>query len=293
MQRKLVVLALICVLGASGCRMAGPQRRPEPAPVPAPSGPVPGVPAPAPGAPAPAPPDPGVPDLEGGPEDGQRPHFDPPKPPPGAYLRGDRRHRLVALTFDDGPDSLYTPQVLNVLKKNGAKATFYLVGKRAAARPDLVKRIVAEGHEIGNHTWNHPSLTKISPARMHKELADTHQLLRRVSGKPVRTFRPPYGALNPAVLKQAGALGYKTVLWNVDSLDWKKGKTRDDVVHNVTPSVRNGSIILQHSAGGKGEDLSNTVQALPLIIKTLRGQGYRLVTVSEMLATGKVVAGQW
>lgn len=274
--------------------MPGVQRSPGPAPAPqaepAPA-PAPPAPAPAPGAPAPAP---GAdPDLAGGPEDGTRPHYDPERPPAGAYLRGDRRYRLVALTFDDGPDSVYTPRVLDALKRYGAKATFYLVGKRAAARPDLVARMIAEGHEIGNHSWDHAQLTKLSPARVHAELADTHKLLRRLSGKPVRTFRPPYGALNAVVMKEARALGYKTVLWNVDSLDWKATVTRDDVLENVLPRVKPGAIILQHSAGGKGEDLTNTVEALPLMIKTLRGQGYRLVTISEMLATGHVVPGVW
>lgn len=288
MRRRLAVFALVCLIGVTGCRLAGPQRRPAPPPAPQ-EGIGPQVPPDGQAAIA----DPELPELEGGSESAHRPHQDPPKPPAGAYLRGDRRYRLAAITFDDGPDTTFTPRILDVLKKQGVKATFYVVGKRASVRPDLVKRMVAEGHEVGNHSWNHPSLTKISAVRVHKEIAETHQLLRRLTGKPVRTFRPPYGALNPAILKEATALGYKTVLWNVDSLDWKAGTTRDDVIHNILPQVKPGAIILQHSAGGKGEDLTNTVQALPLVIKTLRGQGYRLVTVSELLATGKAVAGQW
>lgn len=276
MVRKWLALALVCLLGASGCRLAGPLRSPGPAPGPAATAP-----------------DPGVPDLAGGPEATGRPHLDPPQPPAGVYLRGDRRYRLVALTFDDGPDGVFTPQVLDVLKRHGVRATFFLVGKRAAARPDLVRRMVAEGHEIGNHSWDHAELTRMDSRRVHAELAETHQLLRRLSGRPVRLLRPPYGAVNATVLKEAGALGYRTVLWNVDSLDWRPDVDRDGVLHNVLPNVRNGSIVLQHAAGGKGEDLSNTVAALPLLIRTLRGQGYRLVTLSELLNTGRVVPGEW
>lgn len=280
MRRLLVWLAAILLVGA--CRAPLARRGPEP-PRAAPPGPAAGA----------ADPDPATPDLAGGPEDAGRPHFDPPEPPRGAYLRGDRRYRIAALTFDDGPDGIYTPRVLDQLKRYGVRATFYLVGKRAAARPDIVQRIVREGHEVGNHSWDHAELTRLDERRIHLELFQTHQTLVRLTGRPVRTFRPPYGALDDRVLREARAIGYATVLWNVDSLDWKRGMTRDDVLHNVLPAVRNGSIILMHSAGGKGEDLSNTVEALPLIIKTLRGQGYRLVTISELLATGRPLPGQW
>lgn len=236
---------------------------------------------------------PATPVLEGGPEYDSRPHYDPPKPPAFAYLRGDRAHRLVALTFDDGPDTVYTPQILDVLKQHRVKATFFLVGRRVQAHPDIVRRMVRDGHELANHSWSHAYLPKKSYEDVVADLRRTDEAIRAVTGQPVWLFRPPYGSTTGEIARAAERRQLSVVLWNVDSLDWKKGQTQEDVAHNVLPNVRNGSIILFHSAGGKGEDLSNTVRALPLIIRTLRGQGYRLVTVGEMLRTGKPRPGQW
>lgn len=280
MGARLAAISVLIALALTGCR-AAPQPRPEPPPRAA--------------APAPAPPLPAmeVPDLEGGPEDGERRHTDPPAPPEGAYLSGDKKYRLVALTFDDGPDESFTTQVLDVLKQHNAKATFYLVGRRAAALPNLVRRMVAEGHEVGNHTQSHARLTKLNPDRVNTEMREADRILREISGQAIQTFRPPYGDTNEIVQRVAEDLGYLTVLWNIDSLDWKKGTGRNDVLQNVLPNVSPGAIILQHSAGGKGEDLTNTVQALPEIIRRLREEGYQIVTVSQMLATGQPVAGQW
>lgn len=291
--RLRIALFMLSLMLVSGCRLAPtPERRGLPAePAPAPAEPAPAAPggSAVPSGQAAA----ATPDLAGGPEDGGRPHFEPPTPPKTAYMRGDPRHRTIALTFDDGPDTVYTPRILDVLKQNGAHATFYLVGSRARAHPDLVRRIIREGHEIGNHTLNHANLSKLSPEQVRREMAEANRILEALAGKPVTTFRPPYGNATAAVESQARALGYRLVLWDIDSLDWKKGVTARGVLDNVLPSARNGGIVLQHSAGGKGEDLSNTVEALPLLIKTLRGQGYRLVTISEMLKTGNPKPGTW
>lgn len=275
MRRVLAALALTGLTVLSGCRMAGPQRMPAPAPIPAAMQAA------------------DLPELAGGPEFGGRPHEQPPNPPLGAYMSGDPRHRLMALTFDDGPDDVFTPQILDILKQNGVRATFFLMGRRAWARPELVRRIVAEGHEIGNHTWNHPQLTKLPPDKVRLELGETDRFLRTLTGKPVKVFRPPYGDQDPALLREATNLGYSTVLWNIDSLDWKHGMTRCGVLEQVLPNMRPGAIVLEHSAGGNGENLADTVQALPIIIKTLRSQGYTLVTVSELLGTGNPIPGQW
>ncbi len=229
----------------------------------------------------------GTPELAGGPESGQRPVYYLASPPPAEVVRaGNPGVKWVALTFDDGPDTHFTPMVLDVLKRHGVKATFYLTGHRAEAHPEVVRRIAREGHEVGNHTYNHPNLVKLPPWKVREQMARTHQILRRITLKPVRTFRPPYGAFNPQIMVDARALGYRTIHWSVDSLDWKS-LPRDQVLANILPNVRPGSIILQHSAGGIGEDLTGTVQALAPLIRTLSQRGYRFVTISEMLGIAK------
>lgn len=234
-----------------------------------------------------------IPDLEGGPERTGRPHEEPQPPPPNAFLSGDPKQKLVALTFDDGPDDNFTPKVLDVLKRHNVKATFFLVGQRAQVLPDLVKRMAREGHEVGNHTWSHLKMSDATPAAIRDQIRRTDQALRRLSGQRITLFRPPYGELDPKIMQEADNLKLKTVLWNVDSLDWKQDVNTEGVVRNVLGNARPGMIVLHHSAGGKGEDLTNTVEALPQIIQTLRSQGYRFVTVSELLATGNVVPGRF
>lgn len=208
-------------------------------------------------------------------------------------MRGDPTLKQVALTFDDGPDGQFTPRVLDVLRQAGVKATFFVVGLRAMAHPEVLRRIVAEGHEIGNHTFHHPLLTRVNAWRLSEELISTDRVLRSITGRPVTLFRPPYGASNPAILKAATGAGYRLVLWDIDSQDWMPHQTTAGVLQQVLPNLRNGAIILQHAAGGRGEDLTDTVQALPQIIAAIQARGYRMVTVSELLTTGKAVPNEW
>lgn len=230
---------------------------------------------------------PGTPDLAGGPENVQRLAVNNPSPAahasPRVFYSGSNRVRWVALTFDDGPDARFTPAILNTLRYYGVKATFFLTGQRAEAHPEIVRRIAAEGHEIGNHSYNHPKLVDLPPWKVRDQLARTHQILRRLTLKPVRLFRSPYGAVNPQILLDAQRLGYRTAHWSVDSQDWRS-LPQDKVLANILPNVRPGSVILQHSAGGTGEDLTGTVRALGPLIRTLRLRGYRFVTVSEMMS---------
>lgn len=283
-MRRFLALLLASLTLVGGCLPRVLPRRGQP-----PAAPQAPPPAPAPGPQATD----ATPELEGGPEDGGRPHEDPAQPPPGVFLSGDKRYRLVALTFDDGPDQTFTPRILDVLRAQRVPATFFVVGTRARANPGVVRRMVREGHEIGNHSYQHVNLARVTPAAVDWQLRQGDRVLRGISGRPVRVFRPPYGEVTPDVTRTARALGYKVVLWNVDSLDWKRGTTAEAVVGNVVPRARPGAIILHHSAGGKGEDLTNTVQALPVIVSSLRRQGYRFVTVSQLLATGRPVPGQW
>ena len=198
---------------------------------------------------------------------------------------GPRKEKKVAFTFDDGPDDNFTPQFLDVLKEKEVKGTFFIIGKRVEAFPDIMKRIVDESHQVGNHTWSHPNLVKLPLDKVKEEVVKTEKLLEtyvKESKENVKLFRSPYGSIDPERVELLGEMDYKIVAWNVDSLDWK-GLSAAEVKTNVLENVTNGSIILQHSAGGPGEDLSGSVKALPEIIDVLKKEGFEFVTLSELL----------
>ncbi|WP_282197961.1 polysaccharide deacetylase family protein [Collibacillus ludicampi] len=201
--------------------------------------------------------------------------------PNEVILHGPPR-REVAFTFDDGPDDIWTPRILDVLKQYDVKATFMCVGRRIQQHPQVLLRMIREGHIVGNHTWNHPNLTKITLAEARLQIIRTSDEINRIAGVRPRLFRPPYGALNADVIRELITLDYKIIFWNVDSLDWAK-LTAPQVAANILAHTRPGSIILQHSAGGVGESLEDTVQAIPYVVETLRQGGYRIVTVPQML----------
>ncbi|MGE5580009.1 MAG: polysaccharide deacetylase family protein [Bacillota bacterium] len=200
---------------------------------------------------------------------------------PGIILRtGKDVGKLVSLTFDDGPDATYTPAVLDVLKQKNVKATFFLIGKRVEENPAIAKRIADEGHLIGNHTYSHANLDKASP-EVEQELSKAEAAFKPLGFSGNGLFRPAYGAANPSLVEQVSNLGYKIAMWSVDTLDWR-GLSAAEVLRNVTNTVTPGAVILQHSAGGPGEDLSGSVAAIPQIIDQLQAQGYRFVRMDEM-----------
>lgn len=198
-------------------------------------------------------------------------------------LRGAKGDKRVALTFDDGPDNLYTPQILDILQKHQVPATFYLVGSRVKAWPEIAKRIDQEGHIVGNHSYWHPDLSKDSVGRVDWEIAETEREITKAIGRiPSKDFRAPYGALNEGLVEHIGQMGYNAIAWDVDSLDWKQ-LTAEQVSMNVLSNVQPGSIILFHSAGNWDQDLSGTVGALEWIISELRKDGIKFVTVPQLL----------
>lgn len=197
-------------------------------------------------------------------------------------LNGPSSKREVALTFDDAPDDQFTPLVLDVLKREGIQATFFVVGNRVEAHPEVVKRIVEEGHLLGNHSYNHANLPKISDAEFREQVNKTDKLISQYTGYIPNIIRPPYGSISEGQIQWLASQGKKIINWNVDSLDWK-GLTPEQVETNVLAHIKPGAIILHHSGGGKGEDLSCTVDALPRIINQLRNDQVKLVTVSELL----------
>ena len=227
-------------------------------------------------------------ELAGGPEEdvrgfGQRDIVDLAGMFPEDFFRNKKtEEKIVALTFDDGPDNVYTPQILDVLKKHDVKATFFLVGNRCDIYNDVVERLNKEGHVIGNHSMTHPNIMKMEPKEVMKELKDADQAIESIAGYKPILFRSPYGSLNPELLEMIADAGYKIISWDVDSLDWK-GIPGEEVKLNIIENVQNGSIILQHSTAGKGKDLSGTVEALDEIITILKREDYQFVTVPELL----------
>lgn len=197
-------------------------------------------------------------------------------------MKGPESKREVALTFDDAPDETFTPIILDILKQKDVKATFFLVGYRIEKYPDVVKRIVREGHAIGNHSYNHPDFLTLSHTDFWNQIGRTDELIESYTGFTPTIVRPPYGNINDKQLEWLASHKRVVVNWNVDSLDWK-GLDAEQVTNNILLNVTPGSIILQHSGTGDGGDLSGTIHALPTIIDKLKKDGYKLVTVQEML----------
>lgn len=186
-------------------------------------------------------------------------------------------HKVVALTFDDGPERRTTPEVLSVLREKKVRATFFVIGENAERYPNLLAEEVRDGHEIGNHSYDHKSLPRLSEAAIDQELERTENAIANVAPRPT-LFRPPGGKLNKRVLAAAQNKGYTTVLWSVDSRDWRRPSV-DKLVNSILREVKPGSIILFHD----GKYPSPTPAAVAIIIDRLRGAGYELLTVSELL----------
>lgn len=183
--------------------------------------------------------------------------------------------KVIALTYDDGPGA-HTGRLLDILRNNQVKATFYVIGRQVPAHADLIKRIIAEKHEIGNHTWDHPNLSKMTVPQVEKQLADTTNAIKNAEPQAqVRTVRPPYGAYNQAVLDVMARHGLSNVMWSVDTRDWADRKA-DIVCNRAVTSAQPGAIVLLHDIHG------SSVDATPCIIDGLKKAGYKFVTVSEL-----------
>jgi chitin deacetylase len=189
-----------------------------------------------------------------------------------------RQEKAIALTFDDGPWPGTTLQVLEILKKNDIKATFFWIGQNLQAYPQLAKQVVAEGHAIANHTWHH-WYHRMNPSTAAREIDDTAKLIFKTTGVKTSVFRPPGGLLNNGVGDYAKKEKYVTVMWSVDSIDYRPLSSQS-IYNNVIRKVKPGAIVLMHDGGG---NRSATVQALPRIIAKLKEQGYSFLTVPELL----------
>ena len=230
------------------------------------------------------------PNLKGGPENPERVLPQPvdmtilQKQYPDTFiLRGPTDQKRIALTFDDGPDPRFTEDVLNVLNQYNVSGTFFLMGSRAIAYPEIVKRINNEGHVIGNHTYFHPNLVKEADIpTLEREVTRTENTLNDIIDYRTSLFRPPYGFLYNELVEKLAEMQYLIIGWSVDSLDWEEDPP-EIIASNVLDNVHPGAIILMHDGADWDGDRTNTIAALRQIIPALQKQGYEFVTVPELL----------
>ncbi|MBB6175638.1 polysaccharide deacetylase family sporulation protein PdaB [Anoxybacillus tengchongensis] len=190
--------------------------------------------------------------------------------------------KMVAITFDDGPDMLYTPDILTILKQYDAKATFFVVGFRAEKYADIIKRQMDEGHEIANHTYKHLDFRGKSKQTIEEEIKKSEDVIYQITGKRPTLFRPPLGYYNKRIIDIAKQRGYTVVMWSKhqDTYDWQNPGT-SRIVRRVISHIQPGQIILFHDHGSGSR--KQTVQALKEILPILKEKGYTFVTVSELL----------
>lgn len=188
---------------------------------------------------------------------------------------GDSRYKEMALTFNVFWGEEYIQGLLDILKENNAKATFFMGGTWVKKFPDITKKIQQDGHEIGSHGYSHPHPDSLSKSANLKEIQKAEALIYQVTGTRPKLFAPPYGERGSAVLQAAGEAGYTTILWSIDTIDWQRPDP-GTIVSRVVKKAESGSIVLMHPT-------EPTVQALPEIIKSLKEKGYNFVTVSGML----------
>ena len=192
----------------------------------------------------------------------------------------------VALTFDDGPSASLTPRVLDILRRNNAVGTFFVLGQNAAVNRSVVARAAAEGNEIGVHTWSHIKMSGSSLAKVDSEIGRTRSLIQDITGRAPLVMRPPYGATNGALVNRMKAqFGMRSILWDVDTLDWRHPGVQK-VINTAVGQAKPGSIILVHDIH------ASTVAAVEGIVQGLQARGFKLVTVSQLIALANRAAGQ-
>ena len=206
-----------------------------------------------------------------------------PKPAPAAPPAANSGGKVIALTFDDGPGP-YTAQLLDILDQHGAKATFFLIGSKVSAQADVLRRMHSRGHQLGNHSWSHPELPKLPVGQIAGEIDRTNDAIKQATGVTPTVMRPPYGAVNSAVLEQLRLRGMSSILWSVDTRDWAD-RNSDIVCSRAVAGAHPGAIILMH-------DIHQTsVGAVPCILSALKQQGYSFVTVQGLIGNMAPGAG--
>lgn len=187
--------------------------------------------------------------------------------------------KVVALTFDHSWGNKFTPSILDTLQRHNLKVTFFIMGPWAAKYPDVAKRMVADGHEIASHGYRHENYGDMPPEWVREDIQKAHALIKEVTGRDVCLIRPPNGHYSPRSLKVTDELGYRTIIWNVDSLDWKN-PGRDVIVDRVMKRLKPGAVILMHAS----DTPVQTADALPILLDRIKAEGYEIVTVGDLLS---------
>lgn len=186
--------------------------------------------------------------------------------------------KVVALTFDHSWGNKFTPSILDTLQRNNLKVTFFIMGPWAQKYPDVARRMVSDGHEIASHGYRHENYGDMSPDWVREDIQKAHALIKDVTGADPSLIRPPNGHYSQKSLKVTDELGYKTIIWNVDSLDWKN-PGRDVIIDRVMKRIKPGAIILMHAS----DTPVQTAEALPILLDRIKADGYQIVTVGELL----------
>jgi peptidoglycan-N-acetylglucosamine deacetylase len=206
---------------------------------------------------------------------------EPTPPKPATYTAVNVEGPFIAITFDDGPSPENTPRVLKMLRDRNIKATFFLIGQNAAEYPDVVRQILADGHEVANHSWSHPVLSRLSDERVSTEITKCQEAIRSAGGVTPTLLRPPYGALSARQRDWIQSqFGLNIILWSVDPLDWRRPGAAV-ITKRIIGGTHPGAIILAHDIHRQ------TVDAMPATLDSLLEKGYKFVTVSELLAMNK------
>lgn len=195
-------------------------------------------------------------------------------------LKIDTDKKVVALTFDDGPDPKYTPILLETLHLEGIRATFFVLGMQAEKTPEILQWIYKAGHEIGNHGYSHPDIKKLKRPEIYQEIKRAEKVILSATGYRPICYRPPGGVVTPAVLKATYDAGYELIHWSVDPKDWKRDRTAEVIAGSIKNKVGAGDILLFHDGGVNQEE---SIKALLSLIHDLKKNGYEFVTVSELL----------
>jgi peptidoglycan/xylan/chitin deacetylase (PgdA/CDA1 family) len=201
-----------------------------------------------------------------------------PSPAPATYSSCHVDGPYIAMTFDDGPSPVTTTRLLDILKQRNIKSTFFMIGPNVVAHPEIARRVLAEGHEIGNHSWTHPQLSKLSDQRVTEEITKTQEAIKSACGFTPTLLRPPYGAITRAqrewIEKQ---FGLNVILWSVDPFDWKRPGA-SVITQRIVSGAQSGAIILSHDIH------QQTIDAMPATLDALLAKGYKFVTVSQLIA---------
>lgn len=204
----------------------------------------------------------------------------------GTIYRVKTDKKRVVLTFDDGPSAEWTPKILDELKKSNIKAVFFMIGYHVQKYPDIARRVVKEGHIIGNHGFAHSVAFYYTPAEIEEEIRYTEKVIRDITGQTTKFFRPPKAWLRKEIKEKIRSMGYDTVLWSLNSKDWVSFNHKN-IVKYLSGKIRNGDILLFHDSGNvfsrEGGIRTQTVKAVSLLAKTLKEKGFEFVSIEELI----------